>query len=136
MSPHRRQAPQSTISGALDFELTDFETARAAHDAMPPGVGTLSEKTPHYWDSRRRKPVLTDRMLTGATIDWVLSLPPSDQPRQLCDRFPRIANALAVAWPRLSARVALLDSLRAKDRGRRVGFADDIRSEIEALRHL
>jgi hypothetical protein len=117
----------------LEFELIDVDAARAAHDALPPGVDRLSELLPQSWDSRRRKPLPTDRALTGATIDWLLALPLSIRPITLCDRLPRVANLLAATWGDLPARAAMLDSLLNSSRRGRIGFPVDIQREIEAL---
>jgi hypothetical protein len=118
---------------ALDFELTDFDEARQALDELPPGVGTVRTLEPGYWESRRRKPEVTDRALTGATIDWVLALPPDLRPKVLCERFPRVANALAAAWPDRGDRRAALERLANDDRGQRAGFPHPVRVEIETL---
>lgn len=118
---------------ALEFELTDFTDARQALDELPPGVGTARTLEPGYWESRRRKPEVTDRALTGAAIDWLLALPPELRPKTLCERFPRVANALAKAWPDPADRRAAMDRLANDDRGRRAGFPHPVRVEIEAL---
>jgi hypothetical protein len=119
---------------ALDFELTDFDTARAAHDRLPEGVDRLPELTPGYWERHRRKPQPTDRALAGATIDWLLALPPSLRPRQLCDQFPRVANAVAAAWADRAERARVLDDLLVDRRGGRRGFPVSVVREIEVLR--
>lgn len=120
--------------GAIEFELTDIDDARRAHDALPEGVDKLPELTPDYWVQRRRKPLPTDRALLGSTIDWMLNLPPSLRPRELCDRYPRAANALAAAWLG-NERGAVLDGLLTDRRGHRKGFPPEVRSELEALRY-
>jgi hypothetical protein len=117
----------------LEFELIDLDAARAAHDALPPGVVRLSELLPQSWESRRRKPLPTDRALAGATIDWLLALPLSIRPLTLCDRHPRVANLLAAAWADVPTRAAMLDSLLTSSRRGRIGFLADIQREIEAL---
>jgi hypothetical protein len=55
------------------------------------------------------------------------------RPHALCKRFPRVGNALAVAWPQAEARAALLKDLLHDGRGRRAGFPPEVRREIEAL---
>jgi hypothetical protein len=84
-------------------------------------------------DARRRAPAATDRAMTGATLEWVISLPMQVRPRQLCDRFPRIANTLARLWADETACVETLAGLLADDRGRRRGFPVVLRQEIERL---
>ncbi len=119
--------------GALNFELTDFDDARHALDELPPGVGTARALEPGYWDSRRRKPQVTDRALTGAAIDWLLALPPDLRPKALCERYPRVANALAAVWPDRADRHAAIERLVNDERGQRAGFPHAIRMEIETL---
>lgn len=128
------QDPASGDPGSIDFEPTDLSTARAALDELPAGVGRAPTLEPGYWEQRRRKAQATDRALSGGTIDWVLSLPPSLRPRELCERFPRVANALAEAWRDPPRRAALLDDLLLDRRGGRQGFPPEIRREIEQLR--
>jgi hypothetical protein len=134
MNTDAHPEPSTPPFGAIEFELTDIDTARRAHDTLPEGVDKLPELALNYWEQRRRKPVPTDRALQGATIDWLLNLPLSLRPRELCDRYPRAANALAAAW-RGSERGAVLDDLLCDRRGRRRGFPPEVRSELEALRY-
>lgn len=118
----------------LEFELVDFERARAAHDEIPAGVGVLPPP-PVVWETRRRKACPTDRALAGVTIDWMLALPASLRPYALCEQYPRVANALAAAWGNPAKRLALLDDLMFDRRGKRTGFPTPVRTEIETLRY-
>lgn len=85
------------------------------------------------WDGRRRSKIATDRAMTGATLDWVISLPMHIRPKQICDRYPRIANSLASVWSDRSACVAMLRSLLDDGRARRRGFPVILRQEIQCL---
>jgi hypothetical protein len=78
--------------------------------------------------------VPTDRALQGSTIDWLLELPPPLQPRVLCDRYPRAANAIATAWHG-DQRAAVLDEMLSDRRGNRRGFPPEVISELQALRY-
>ncbi|HEY1393248.1 MAG TPA: hypothetical protein VFV25_07715, partial [Methylibium sp.] len=91
-------SPRNPAFDGLDFQLTDFDEARAALDELPPGINEVQRLKPGFWDARRRKPMATDRALAGSTMDWVMGLTPGLRPRVLCERFPRIANALAACW--------------------------------------
>jgi hypothetical protein len=126
-SPHNPKAPD-----ALEFELTDFDDARRAHEALPDGVDKLPELEPNFWEQRRRKPQPTDRALAGYSIDWLLALPPSLRPKLLCESYPRAVNAIAAAAPG-DERCAVLAELLSDRRGRRHGFPERERLEIEAL---
>jgi len=123
----------STEPGSIDFEPTDLEHARLALEELPEGVGKVASLAAGYWDQRRRKALPTDRALQGSTIEWLLELPAALQPRGLCDRYPRAANALAAAWH--ANRAAALDELLADRRGNRRGFPPEVRSELQALRY-
>jgi hypothetical protein len=125
---------KDAASKALEFELTDFDDARRALDDPPAGLDKLSEMAPHFWEARRRKPQPTDRALAGYAIDWLLSLPPSLRPSELCEKFPRAANAIAAASPG-AERCAVLDELLRDRRGRRQGFPLGVQREIQALRN-
>lgn len=122
------------LDGLIEFELTGIEEARMAHETLPEGVERLPELAPGYWEERRRKPCPTDRALAGTTIDWLLTLPANLRPTQLCESYPRAANAIAAAWYR-PERVAMLDDLLTDRRGKRRGFPVRVRVEIEALRN-
>jgi hypothetical protein len=125
--------PGASRYDAIEFELTDLDDARRAHDALPEGVDKLPELAPDYWEQRRRKPLPTDRALQGTTIDWLLELHVALRPRELCDRYPRAANALAAAW-RGGEFAAVLDDFLSDRRGRRRGFPPEVRVELERLR--
>jgi len=127
-------AKQPPLPGSIEFELTDLENARLALEELPEGVDKVPTLAANYWEQRRRKPLPTDRALQGATIDWLLRLPGSLQPRGLCDRYPRAANAVAAAWGG-PERAAVLEELLSDRRGQRRGFPPEIRSELEALRY-
>ncbi len=120
--------------GSIEFELTDLENARLALEELPEGVDKFQMLAPNYWEQRRRKLLPSDRALQGSTIDWLLKLPLSLRPRELCDRYPRAANAVATAWHG-SERAAVLDDLLSDRRGRRRGFPPEVKSELEALRY-
>jgi hypothetical protein len=128
--------PPSALPDAFEFEITDFTTAREELDRPPAGVGRVAELQPGYWEQRRRKPQASDRALTGATIDWVLALPPSLRPRKLCEQYPRVANAVADAWRDPIERKRVLDELLTDRRGGRRGFPLEVLHEIEALRRV
>jgi hypothetical protein len=85
------------------------------------------------WDGRRRAKTATDRAMTGAALEWVMSLPAHLRPKQLCDRFPRIANMLAGVWTDRVACLQALTALVEDKRGRRRGFPVVLRQEIQRL---
>lgn len=128
-----RQVPPPPVLDALEFELTDLDDARRALDELPPGIGAAQAIGPGYWQGRRRPPQPTDRALTGAAIAWMLGLREDLRPRELCERFPRLANALAVVWPDAAQRQRALERLVNDERGQRAGFPHAVRMELELL---
>ena len=120
--------------GSIDFEFTDFSKAREALDDLPAGVREVHQLAPGYWEKRRRAVQPSDRALTGAALDWLMSLPPSIRPRQLCERFPRIVNRIAETWGDRPRTVLALGRLLQDDRGGRQGFPAEIEAEITRLR--
>jgi hypothetical protein len=128
---NKRPAPP----GSIEFELTDLQDARLALEALPEGIERLPQLASNYWEQRRRRSLASDRALQGSTIEWLLKLPPSLRPRELCDRYPRAANAVAAAWKDADERVAVLDEMLSDRRGNRRGFPAEVTSELKALRY-
>lgn len=123
----------ASSADSLEFEITDFIDAKQALDELPAGVSKIPTYAPDYWLSRRRKTMPTDRAMTGVTIDWVLGLPPSLRPKATCERFPRVANAIAAVWALPAERKALLDRMLNDERTGREGFPAAVRAELKAL---
>ncbi|HEX2010079.1 MAG TPA: hypothetical protein VJN44_04000 [Roseateles sp.] len=121
----------------FDFELVDLNDARGSLDTLPPGIEQMAHVRAGGWEGRRRKPLPTDRALTGQAIDWLLALPPDLRPTELSDRYPRLVNRIAENWSDLLESMALLNDLLCDRRGQRMGFAAPIQEELLRLRqHL
>src|SRR5262245_33775606 len=125
--------PPSPPPGAIEFELTDFDHARRVLDELPPGVREVSYLAPGYWEERRRKPLASDRALTGPTIDWLIALPAVMRPKTLCEKFPRIVNHIAETWEDHARTADALGRLLVDERGGRHGFPPEIQNEIRRL---
>ena len=91
-------------SGVLDFHSVSLDSARAALDELPSGVERVLDGVPGYWVKNRRTPLATDRALTGRAMDWTVQLPANIRPVLTTERYPRIVNAIAAAWPDSEAR--------------------------------
>jgi len=130
-----RPPPKNTPPpGSIDFELTDFADARHALDDLPPGVSEVQHLLqPGYWEQRRRKPVASDRALTGVALDWLIHLPPAARPANLAERYPRVVNAIAGRWDNLERSLLMLEDLIVDHRGGRKGFASEVDAELRAL---
>ena len=138
MTPLPDNRPPAPIDG-FDFELTDFASAREAHDnaSLEFAAEAARPAGPIDWAQRRRAPVPTDRALAGVTIDWMLALPVALRPARLADRLPRLANQIAAVWGDRQRCLGALNGLLTDDRGNRRGLPNDLRLEIQALQqHL
>ena len=123
---------RQTPPGSIDYQLTDLDEARRVLDLLPDGI-VAARQLPDFWTLRRRTPAPMDRTLTAAAMDWVMELPSEVRPVRLCQRFPRLGNALAHAWATRDHCESLLAALLTDRRGKRRGFASEVRLELERL---
>jgi len=128
-----QQPPRPPSPGSIDFEITDFDSARQALDELPPGIEEVKHLQPGYWEQQRRKPTPIDRALTGAAMDWVIGLPPALRPHATCEHFPRVVNAIASAWADPAHSLLVLDHMINDHRGGRRGFPAAVQQELAAL---
>lgn len=128
-SPKKSPAPFD----AIDFEITDFDEARRALDELPPGLAQMQQKTPGFWETRRRGPLASDRALTGTAMDWVVALPPDIRPHTTCEQYPRVANAIAESWNDVPLSMRVLDHMINDYRGGRRGFPATVQAELTTL---
>ena len=125
---------QKNNLGDIEFELTDFDTARHALDDLPAGVAEVHRLTPGYWEERRRASQPTDRALLGSALEWIVRLPPTLRPRRLAERYPRVLNSIAETWTSPDKWEQTFDDLLSDQRGGRKGFPYEIEVELKALR--
>lgn len=128
-----QQPPKPPPPGSIDFEITDFGSARQVLDDLPPGVGRAQALAPGFWEQHRRRSLPTDRALTGQAMDWVIGLPPALRPHTACEQFPRVVNAVASAWNDTVFSLQVLDHMINDYRGGRRGFPAAVRQELAAL---
>ena len=121
------------VPGSIDFEHTDFDMARRALDELPAGVEAIQRLKGQNWEAQRRKPLPTDRALTGQAMDWVIALPPALRPHSTCEQFPRVVNAIAASWNDLSFSLRVIDHMVNDYRGGRRGFPLAVQQELHAL---
>jgi hypothetical protein len=119
--------------GTIEFELTDFSDARDALDDLPEGVREVQALAKGGWEAQRRKPLASDRALTGKALEWLIGLPAELRPRQLSESYPRVANLIAEYWGHPQRRIEVLDELLTDSRGKRQGFPA---AEAQELRNL
>ena len=118
---------------SLDFEVTDFETARQALDELPAGVTSVMRSQPNFWAGKRRPQTPTDRALSGQAMEWFAQLPQRLRPVHLSTNFPRIVNRIAAAWHSDVMSRAVFEELLRSPRAVRTGFPLAVRNEIVAL---
>lgn len=127
--PSSRPLPPGTI----EFEPTDFGDARRALDELPAGIAEVQRLRTGDWEAQRRKPLPTDRALTGAAMDWVIGLPQPLRPKLTCEQFPRVVNLLAESWHDARYSVQVIDHMVNDYRGGRRGFPAPVLAELKAL---
>ena len=67
------------------------------------------------------------------TKRWIESLPPEVRPKELVNRYARIANLLAAAWDNPEYFDKYMESLLIDKRGGRKGFPPDVLVELKTL---
>lgn len=85
-----------------------------------------------WFDMRKSRPV---EHLLPIAERWSAALPTTVRPDALIERFPRIANLLALQWSDANARAAYFDELLVDRRGHRQGFPPPVLDELLRLRN-
>jgi hypothetical protein len=85
-------------------------------------------------DMQRLRRACPAETLLSQTKRWFDALPESVRPNLLLTQFPRIANALASAWPYQRECLQHFGELMVDSRGNRRGFPLGIKRELYALR--
>jgi hypothetical protein len=118
----------------IPFERASISEAKAVIDQ---GQGKRVDVAPPPevdWAAKRTAGQDTDKKLSPACIAWLTKLPRELRPMQLAVQFPRIANNMALVWPRIGPCTALFDELLIVKRGTRKGFPMKVLSELHALK--
>lgn len=125
-------------NGGLDFEFTDFASAREALDDSVIEIARHNARPIEAadWAKRRRAPAPADRALTGDAIAWMLSLPAGLRPEHLAEQMPRLANQIAAAWSDSERCIGALRALSIDERGGRRGLPLAVLSEVHGLQRL
>lgn len=75
----------------------------------------------------------TAERLSSLGQRWVKALPVAVRPLELCNRFPRIANRLALCWNYVDLVESVFNELLVDHRGGREGFPRPIANELLRL---
>lgn len=124
-------------SGTIDFEHVEIraKVAEVAAVATAP-VDDKIDNDPLSINFEREKiarPTAAERMLAGATIDWLIAFPFEARPKALCDRFPHVANRLARSWKDKPLSARSVQALAADARWGSAGFPAQVQSELQRL---
>lgn len=125
-------------SGSIEFEHVQLGPAAVATTSPAPAPA-VDDKIDHdplsinFGREKVHKPASTERMLAGATIDWVIAFPTDMRPKALCDRFPHVANRLARAWADRTASAQSLQQLIDDTRWGSAGFPAQVLAELQRL---
>ena len=81
-----------------------------------------------------RDPARQEQALKPHTLEWAERLPAGKRPHELMQRYPRVANRLALCWNDRALTNRLLEDLLVDRRGGRQGFPPLVRSELVRIR--
>ncbi|CAN5713236.1 hypothetical protein BH09PSE5_BH09PSE5_49220 [soil metagenome] len=96
-----------------------------------PGSKVLEENP--AWSLVRTPLRKRDQTMAPEAEIWLSALPLPVQPLDLCRRYPRIVNRMALLWPDSHLTGMYFKSLLVDKRGGRRGFATRITEELLAL---
>lgn len=119
-------------SGTIDFEPVGIPAAAAP--AAP--VDDKTDRDPlsiNFGRDKVHRPAATERMLAGATIDWLIAFPLEARPKALCEKYPHVANRIAQAWNDKAAARSSLQALVDDKRWGTAGFAAQVQGELQRL---
>lgn len=74
-----------------------------------------------------------DRVLSKLAEEWCERLSLHVQTCALCERYPRIANRIALCWSDPALTLVVLDQLLRDRRGGRKGFPAPVQAELVTL---
>jgi len=120
-------------SGIIEFEHVEPETVAkqlqvSADDALDTDPLSVN------FDRRKHdRPTAAERMLAGATIDWLVAFPVESRPKALCERFPHVANRLAKEWSDAAHSTRSLQVLASDVRWGSAGFPAQVQNELQRM---
>jgi len=120
-------------SGSIEFE--QLEPVAVAEQTKAPVDDGLDNDpfSVTFGRSNDDKPSAAERMIAGATIDWLVALPNESRPKALCERFPHVANRLAREWPNAARSQQSLQVLTDDARWGSAGFPLQVQGELRRM---
>jgi len=111
-----------------------FKSSRAAAPRRP--REPRSPQTEADWVRLRAPQAERDQVLSAPARAWLNALPAHVRPTELCARYPRVANRLALCWSDTTLTGRVLDGFLVDRRAKRKGFPPSVAAELLALRDL
>lgn len=119
-------------SGSIDFEPVSIPAAAVPTAAVDDKIDA-DPLSINFGREKVHKPLATERMLAGATIDWLIAFPMEARPKALCDKYPHVANRLAAGWADKAGSRASLQKLVDDKRWGTAGFPALVQAELARL---
>lgn len=127
-------------SGSIEFDVVEPAAAEPANAAVAgsaaPADDAALDNDPLsivFGRAKDSKVSAADRMLAGATIDWLINFPEDKRPKALCERYPHVANRLAADWSNRVRSTQSVQQLAADPRWGSVGFPALVQGELQRL---
>lgn len=117
-------------SGLIEFEQVELEAVTKQVQAPADDAIDSDPLSINFGRRKDNKPSSVERMLAGATIDWLLAFPAESRPKALCDRFPHVANRLAKEWSCAASSARSLHLLADDPRWGSAGFPAQVQNEL------
>lgn len=120
-------------SGSIEFE--QLEPVAVAQQMKAPADDGIDGDpfSVTFGRSKDVKASAGERMLAGATIDWLVALPVESRPKALCERFPHVANRLARDWSNATRSRQSLHVLADDARWGSAGFPLQVQGELRRM---
>jgi hypothetical protein len=115
------------------FSLFKKQTALGTDTHRTAAPPHAMRTTQTDWSRLRRQQRREDQVLSGSTYAWLKTLPYAVRPIELCSRYPRVGNRLALCWSDPAQTERLFDDLLLDRRGKRKGFPSSVAEELVHL---
>lgn len=118
------------------LRLLKPKSAPARRPGRASSVRNGALRTDAEWAQLREPQRAQDLVLADHVLVWLQHLPQALRPSELCARYPRVANRIALCWSDPALTDYLLDGLMVNHRGKRNGFPPPVAVELMRLRLL
>jgi hypothetical protein len=120
-------------SGLIEFEAVAPEAVAKQMQSTADESMDTDPLSINFGRKKDSKPSSTERMLAGTAIDWFVAFPVESRPKALCERFPHVANRLAMDWLSAGRSTQSLQVLAADTRWGSASFPVQVQSELQRL---